>query len=258
MRLEGKTALITGGNSGIGLATARRFIAEGAKVAITGRSKQTLQAAAAELGPNLLAIEADLKDVKQIDRAIAETVQAFGKIDIVFANAGIGGLTPVGNTALDVFEDIIRTNLTGVFFTVQAAVPHLRDKASIILNGSVLAFGGSPGWAAYAASKGAVRSMTSVLAAELAPRGIRVNQVTPGAARTPIWSGMAPTDEQMKGLEKRISASIPLGRLGEPEEVANAALFLASDEASNITATEIAVDGGATGAPMGAPAYRAQ
>jgi NAD(P)-dependent dehydrogenase (short-subunit alcohol dehydrogenase family) len=256
MRLKGKTAFITGGNSGIGLATARRFIAEGAKVAIAGRSQKTLDAAKAELGDNLLPIQVDLQDVEAIDRAIKQTADVFGKIDIVFANAGVGGMTPVGSTTLNDFENFMKTNVTGVFFTVQSAVPYLSNKASIILNGSILATGGSPGWGAYAASKGAVRSMTSVLAAELATRGVRVNQVTPGGTRTTIWTDFAPTQEAMAGLEQHISRGIPLGRFGEPEEVANAVLFLASDEASNITGTEIAVDGGATGAPMGAPVYR--
>ncbi|HWU98376.1 MAG TPA: SDR family oxidoreductase [Oxalicibacterium sp.] len=256
MRLNGKTAFITGGNSGIGLATARRFIAEGAKVAITGRSQKTLDAASAELGPNLLAIQADLADMQEVDRAVKKAAQAFGHIDIVFANAGIGGDTPVGSTTLDVFENIIKTNLTSVFFTVQSALPYLGPKASIVLNGSVLAFTGNPGSSAYAATKGAVRSMTSVLAAELAPRGIRVNQVSPGATRTPIWDARAPSPEQRAVLDNYLTKGIPSGRLGEPEEIANTVLFLASDESSNITAADIAVDGGAAGAPLGALIYR--
>ncbi len=213
MRLKGKTAFITGGNSGIGLATARLFIAEGAKVAITGRSKETLDAAAVELGDNLLAIQADARDVAAIDKAVAAAVRAFGKLDIVFANAGIGGLTPVGGTDLATFEDIIRINLTGVFFTVQSAAPYLSEKASIILNGSVHGVMGAPGWAAYAASKGAVRSMTRVLASEFAPRGIRVNQVTPGATRTPIWDPFAQQAGTRSALEEGLVATIPLGRI---------------------------------------------
>ncbi|AUX34210.1 uncharacterized protein SOCE836_063790 [Sorangium cellulosum] len=137
MRLKGKTAFITGGNSGIGLATARAFIAEGAKVAITGRNQETLDAAAAELGEGVLAIRADVQDVPSIERAAARAAEAFGKLDIVFANAGISGATPLGGTSVDAFESIVRTNLTGAFFTVQAAAPHLRERASIILNGSV-------------------------------------------------------------------------------------------------------------------------
>jgi NAD(P)-dependent dehydrogenase (short-subunit alcohol dehydrogenase family) len=187
---------------------------------------------------------------------VAETVRAFGKIDIVFANTGIAGKTPVGETDLATFEEIIRTNLTGVFFTVQAAAAHLNQGASIILNGSVHAVMGVPGWSAYAATKAGVRAMTRNLASEFAPRAIRVNQVTPGGTRTPIWSNEAPTDQAMVALEKRIAGTTPLGRLGEPDEIAKAALYLASDDASHVTGTELVVDGGATGAPLGAPIYR--
>jgi NAD(P)-dependent dehydrogenase (short-subunit alcohol dehydrogenase family) len=256
MRLSGKTAFITGGNSGIGLATARLFIAEGAKVAITGRNPETLAAAAAELGPSLLALEADARDPASIERAVAAAVKAFGKLDVVFANAGIGGGTPVGQTELAAFENILRTNVTAVFFTVQAAAPHLNEKASVILNGSVHGVMGIPGYSAYAASKGAVRSMTRVLASELAPRGIRVNQVTPGATRTPIWNAAAKQAGSMDALEQGLAGAIPLGRMAEAEEVAKAVLFLASSDSSSTTADEIVVDGGAIGAPLGAPVYR--
>jgi NAD(P)-dependent dehydrogenase (short-subunit alcohol dehydrogenase family) len=258
MRLNGKTALITGGSSGIGLATARLFVAEGARVAIAGRNQPSLDAAARELGPNALAFRADLREVSSIDRAVAEVVAVFGKLDIVFANAGIGRPTPVGDTSFDTFQDIITTNLTSVFFTVQAAAPHLREGASIILNGSVHAALGVPGYSAYAATKGAVRSMTRVLAAEFAPKGIRVNQVTPGGTQTAIWNPLAQDAEALAELEKRIGKTIPLRRMGRPEEVAAAALFLASSDASNVTGAEIVVDGGATGAPHGAPLYRSQ
>jgi NAD(P)-dependent dehydrogenase (short-subunit alcohol dehydrogenase family) len=256
MRLSGRTAFITGGNSGIGLATARLFIREGAKVAITGRRQDSLDAAAAELGPDLLALRADVTDVAAIEQAVAKAAGTFGRLDILFANAGVGGATPLGSTRLAAFEEIVRTNLTAVFFTVQAALPHLNDRASVILNGSVHAVMGVPGWAGYAAAKGGIRSMTRVLASELAPRGIRVNQVTPGAARTPIWNPVAGDAAAMTGLEKKLATSIPLGRIGEAEEVARTVLFLASDDSSNVDASEIVVDGGATGAPLGAPAHR--
>jgi NAD(P)-dependent dehydrogenase (short-subunit alcohol dehydrogenase family) len=232
------------------------FLAEGARVAITGRNQKTLDAAVAELGHGVLAIQADATDVASLEKAVAETVRAFGKIDIVFANTGIAGKTPVGETDLATFEEIIRTNLTGVFFTVQAAAAHLNQGASIILNGSVHAVMGVPGWSAYAATKAGVRAMTRNLASEFAPRAIRVNQVTPGGTRTPIWSNEAPTDQAMVALEKRIAGTTPLGRLGEPDEIAKAALYLASDDASHVTGTELVVDGGATGAPLGAPIYR--
>ena len=256
MRLENKTALITGGNSGIGLATARLFVAEGARVAIVGRDKKTLEAAAERLGAKVLAFQADVTDAEATERAAAATAERFGKLDVVFANAGIAGTTPLGKTSPDAFDAIIRTNVTGVFFTVQAALPHLNDGASIVLNGSVHAVLGVPGYAAYAAAKGGVRSMTRSLASELAPRGIRVNQVTPGGTRTPIWSQYATTDDALAALEARIARSVPLGRLGEADEVAKAVLYLASDDAANVTGSEIVVDGGTTGAPHGAPIYR--
>jgi NAD(P)-dependent dehydrogenase (short-subunit alcohol dehydrogenase family) len=255
MRLANKAALITGGNSGIGLATARLFRREGARVAIVGRSKTTLDAAAEMLGGDVVAIQADVTDVEATERAVAMTAERFGKLDVVFANAGIGGLSPLGRTSLEAFEEIIRTNLTAVFFTVQAALPYLRDGASIILNGSVHAVMGVPGWSAYAAAKGGVRTMTRNLASELAPRGIRVNQVTPGGTRTPIWSPLAPTDNAMAAVEARIARSAPLGRMSEADDVAQAVLYLASGDSSNVTGTEIVVDGGTTGAPHGAPIH---
>ena len=183
MRLKNKTALITGGNSGIGLATAKLFVAEGARVVITGRNQATLEAAAKELGPNALAVVADATDIAATESAVAQAVKAFGKLDIVFANAGIAGNTPIGGTTLEAFEAVIRTNITSVFFTVQAAAPHLNDGGSIILNGSVISVLGNPGYAAYAASKAGVRGMARVMASELAPRGIRVNVVAPGARK---------------------------------------------------------------------------
>jgi NAD(P)-dependent dehydrogenase (short-subunit alcohol dehydrogenase family) len=257
MRLAGKVAFITGGSSGIGLAAAKLFTAEGAKVAIVGRDADKLADAATQIGTPTLAISADAADPAALQRAMARTAERVGGLDIVFANAGSGGLTPLGDTGFEAFESIIRNNLTSAFFTVQAALPHLRDGGSVILNGSVHATLGVPGWAAYAAAKGGVRTMTRNLAAELAPRRIRVNQVTPGATRTPIWSFAAPTAQAMDELDARIGKSVPLGRMGEPEEIAKAVLFLASEESVYVTGTELVVDGAATSAPSGAPVYRA-
>jgi NAD(P)-dependent dehydrogenase (short-subunit alcohol dehydrogenase family) len=256
MRLRNKTALITGGNSGIGLATAKLFIAEGARVAITGRNQATLQAAAQELGPNAFALQADATDVAATEQAVAEAAARLGRLDIVFANAGIPGRTPVGGTSLEAFEQVLRTNVTGAFFTVQAAAPHLNDGGSIILTGSVMSEMGSPGSAAYAASKAGLRGMGRVLASEFAPRGIRVNLVSPGATRTPIWDSSAPTPDAKAQLEQRLSGVIPLGRLGEAEEIARTVLFLASDDAVYINGAELFVDGGANGAPFGGPVFR--
>jgi NAD(P)-dependent dehydrogenase (short-subunit alcohol dehydrogenase family) len=255
MRLANKTALITGGNSGIGLETARLFVAEGARVAITGRDQAKLDSAVAELGPNAIGIKADATDVAALQGAVEQTVKAFGKIDIVFANAGIAGASPLGATELAAFEGVISTNLTSVFFTVQAAVPHLNDNASIILNGSVMSILGMPGTSAYAASKAGVRAMARVMASELSPRGIRVNVVSPGAIRTPIWASRAPTPEAFAVLEKSIARATPLGRIGEPEHISKTVLFLASDDAAHVQGQEIFVDGGATASPSGAPIY---
>jgi len=256
VRLANKTAFITGGNSGIGLATAKLFVAEGARVAITGRNKATLEAAANELGPNALAIVADANDIAATEAAIKQAVAKFGKLDVVFANAGIPGGTPLGYTALEAFEKVIRTNLTAVFFTVQAAVPHLNDGASIILNGSVISVLGNPGYSAYAASKAGVRAMARVMASELSPRNIRVNVVSPGAVRTPIWGAALATAEAEKAFEKRIGAATPLGRIGEPDHISKTVLFLASDDAAHVQGQELFVDGGATASPSGAPIYR--
>jgi NAD(P)-dependent dehydrogenase (short-subunit alcohol dehydrogenase family) len=255
MRLANKTALITGGNSGIGLATARLFAAEGARVAITGRDEQTLAEAAESIRGDVLTARLDVADLPGIEPLLAIVAERLGRLDIVFANAGIGGDTPVGKTPIALFEEIVRVNLTAVFFTVQAAVPHLSEGGSVILNGSVHAVIGQPGYAAYAASKAGVRALTRNLAADLAPRRVRVNQVTPGATRTPIWSRIAPTEKARIELERRLSNYVPLGRLGEADDVAQAVLYFASDDTRNVTGTEIVVDGGTTGAPYGAAVF---
>ena len=256
MRLENKTAFITGGNSGIGLATARLFVAEGARVTITGRNQKTLDAAAQELGRNAIAIAADITDVAATEAAVQQAVNNFGKLDILFANAGVAGNTPLGGTTIAAFERVIRTNLTAVFFTVQAAIAHLNDGASIILNGSVISVLGSPGYSAYAASKAGVRAMARVMASELTPRGIRVNVISPGAIRTPIWGAATATPEAEKALEERIAKATPLRGLGEPDHISKAVLFLASDDSAHVQGQELLVDGGASASPSGAPIYR--
>lgn len=258
MRFTGKTALITGGNSGIGFAAAKMFIAEGGRVAITGRDRAKLDAAAAELGANALAIQADLDDPVAIDAMIEQVGNAFGKLDIVFANAGISGPTPLGGTTAAAFEAILRTNLTAVFLTVQAALPLMGAGGSVVLNGSVMRQLGASGSSAYSATKAGITGMAKVFATELVERGIRVNTVIPGGTRTPIWTRGARAGATLEATESALSPSIPMGRLAEPEEVANAFLFLASDAASGITAAEIVVDGGGIGAPFGAPVYRAK
>ena len=233
MKLTGKKALITGGNSGIGLATARLFVAEGAEVAITGRDQKTLDEAVAELGPNARGYRADVTVADDRKRLFADLAKDFGKLDIVFANAGISGSTPTGATDEAVFENIVHTNLNGAFFTVNSAAPLLNDNASIIFNGSVHNYIGQAGLAAYAATKGGVVSMARAIAADFAPRNIRVNVVAPGATKTPIWkrgSRASMSAEQSAKLADLFSSTVPLGRWGEPEELAKAVLFLASEE----------------------------
>jgi NAD(P)-dependent dehydrogenase (short-subunit alcohol dehydrogenase family) len=202
MKLTGKKALITGGNSGIGRATAQLFVAEGAQVAITGRDQKTLDAAIAELGPNARGYRADMTINEDRERLFAALAKDFGKLDIVFANAGISGKTPTGSTDKAIFENIIRTNLNAAFFTVNSAVPLLNENVSIVFNGSVHNYLGQAGVAAYAATKGGVVSMARTIAADLAPRKIRVNVVAPGATKTPIWNRGAraamSTDESAK------------------------------------------------------------
>ena len=256
MRFTGKTALVTGGNSGIGFAAAQLLIAEGARVVVTGRDRTKLDNAVAELGENALGIAVDLDEPAAIDSMFKQIQETYGSLDIVFANAGISGPTPLGGTTAAAFEAILRTNLTAVFLTVQGALPLMSAGGAVVLNGSVMRELGSPGSAAYSATKAGVTGMAKVFASELVTRGIRVNTVIPGGTRTSIWTRGARAGATIEGTESALSPSIPMERLATPEEVAEAALFLASDAASGMTAAEIVVDGGTTGAPFGAPAFR--
>jgi NAD(P)-dependent dehydrogenase (short-subunit alcohol dehydrogenase family) len=255
MKLTGKKALITGGNSGIGLATAKLFVEEGAEVAITGRDENTLTQAVQLLGPREIACRADVSNSDDRRTLFENLAKQFGKLDIVFANAGVSGQTVLGSTDEEEFDNIIRVNLKGVFFTVNGAVPLLNDGGSVILNGSVIGTLGQPGYSAYAATKAAVRALARTFAADLAGRNIRVNVVAPGATKTPIW-GKNGLSADVDGLYARLAKTIPLGRLGEPEEIAKAVLFLASNDSSYINAVELFADGGATGTPFGGPAFR--
>ena len=248
MRLKGKNALITGGNSGIGLATAKRFVEEGARVLITGRDEKTLALAESSLGSSAISIRADVVDAHARARVIAAAKENFGSLDIVFANAGIAKSTTssIVDTSEHIYDEVLKTNVTAVFLTVQGALPLLRDRASIILNSSVAANAGFPGSGAYPASKAAVKAMAHSLASELAPRRIRVNCVVPGVIRTPVWNrGRSP--EQGEVRVKQMLKKVPFGETGEAEDVANAVLFLASDESRYITSTEITIDGGFSG-----------
>jgi NAD(P)-dependent dehydrogenase (short-subunit alcohol dehydrogenase family) len=259
MKLAGKKALITGGNSGIGLATARLFVSEGAEVAITGRDQKTLDEAVAQLGSKAHGYRVDVTVAEDRKKLFAELSKDFGKLDIVFANAGISGRTPTGTTDEAIFENVVRTNLNSAFFTVNSAAPLLNDNGSVIFNGSVHNYLGQSGLAAYAATKGGLVSMARAIAADLAPRKIRVNVVAPGATKTPIWNRgprANATQEESAKLSSFVSSTVPLGRWGEPEDLAKAVLFLASDDSSYINAVEFVVDGGMTGAPFGAPVLR--
>ncbi len=259
MKLTGKKALITGGNSGIGLATAQVFVEEGAEVAITGRDRKTLDEAVALLGPKVRAYSADVSDAPARKQLFEQLAKDFGKLDIVFANAGISGKTPTGTADESVFETIIQINLIGAFLTVNSAAPLLNDGGAVIFNGSVHNYLGQPGMAAYAASKGGLRSMARSIASDLAPRGIRVNVIAPGATKTPIWNRGArakSSAEESGQLAAFVSSMILLERWGEAREIAKVALFLASDDSSYVNGIELIVDGGLIGSPMGSARTR--
>jgi len=243
-RLEGKVAVVTGGNSGIGLAAAQRLKEEGARVAISGRNQKTLDEATALLGKDVLALQADVAKLSEIDKFFDAVTKKFGKIDILFANAGIGKFVPFDQTSEELYDEMFDINAKGAYFTVQKALPHLNDGASVILNTSVVSHEGIVNGSAYAATKAAMRSMTRSMAAELVDRNIRVNAVAPGPIATPILSRSGMPKEQVDELAKMLIATVPMKRLGKSEEVAGAVAFLASSDASFITGVEIDVDGG--------------
>jgi NAD(P)-dependent dehydrogenase (short-subunit alcohol dehydrogenase family) len=244
MKLAGKVAVVTGGNSGIGLATAKLYRREGAKVAICGRDRATLDEAAVAIGGDVLALSADLADLNQIDRLYEEIALQFGKIDILFANAGIGRFGSLSQTTEAIYDEVFATNLKSVYFTVQKAVDYLNDNAAIVLNTSFLGTMGRPGTSVVSASKAAVRSLAKTFAADLVHRGIRVNAVSPGAIATPFHNrtGLAP--ETVAANAQQFLDCIPMHRFGTAEEIAQAVLFLSTADSAYILGVEIAVDGG--------------
>jgi NAD(P)-dependent dehydrogenase (short-subunit alcohol dehydrogenase family) len=243
-RLQGKTALITGGTTGIGFATAKLFMESGARVAITGLSTERLEIARKTLGPELLTYKADVRNTSEIASLAQKIKMDFGKLDICFANAGVAFATPLANTDDSRFADIMDVNVKGVFFTAKHMVPLMGKGSSLILNTSWLDQVGTSGLSLLSASKAAVRSMTRTLAAELLQQGIRVNAVSPGATNTPIHSKTGMSPDELQAFAAAIQQKIPLGRFGNAEEVAEAVLFLASDASSYMLGAEVVVDGG--------------
>lgn len=243
-RLEGKVALVTGGNSGIGLATAKRLQEEGARVAISGRSKKTLDDAVKTIGNGVLAIQADVAKLADLDKLYAEVSTKLGKIDVLFVNAGVAKFAPFAETPESVYDEQFNINIKGAYFTIQKALPLLNDGASIILNTSVADSKGNAGTSAYSATKAALRSLARTTAAELVERGIRVNAVAPGPIVTPIFEKTGLPKESVDEFAKEFIAKVPMKRFGQPEEVAGTVAFLASQDASYITGVEINVDGG--------------
>ena len=243
-KLEGKVVLITGGNSGIGLATAKQFVNEGAYVFITGRREAELAAAKKQIGKNVIAIQGDVSNLDDLDRLFAQIKKERGKIDIVFANAGVARYAPIGTITEDFFDSIFDINVKGVLFTVQKALPLLRDGGSIILNASIVGSKGLSSNSVYSATKAAVRSFARTWTTDLRDRRIRVNAISPGPIDTPGLSELLASSETGEQRKKMISNTVPLGRFGAPEEIAKAVVFLASDDASYITGIELFVDGG--------------
>src|SRR5258705_10046009 len=241
VKLEGKIALITGGNSGIGLAAAKQFVSEGAYVFITGRRESELAAAVKEIGRNVTGVQGDVSNLGDLDRLFAQIKREKGKLDIVFANAGAAKFAPLGKITEEHYDSLFNSNLKGLLFTVQKALPLMSDGASIILNASTAASKAPAAeWSVYSATKAAARSFARTWTTDLKHRRIRVNAVSPADTTTAPWHSIEAAEEHMK----IISSSVPLGRFGTPDEIAKAVVFLASDDSSYITGTELFVDGG--------------
>jgi NAD(P)-dependent dehydrogenase (short-subunit alcohol dehydrogenase family) len=243
--LEGKVAVITGGNSGIGFATAKRFVAEGAYVFITGRRQSELNAAVRGIGKNVTDVQGDVSNLADLDRLYSIVKQQKGRIDILFANAGLGEFATLREISETHFDKTFGVNVKGLLFSVQKAVPLFKDGGSIILNSSIAASKGVEGFSVYSASKAAVRSFARTWTVDLRDRKIRVNAISPGQIDSPALSDLMENEEQSSQLKKDLVSSVPLRRMGTPDEVAKVVTFLASDESSYVTGIELFVDGGA-------------
>jgi NAD(P)-dependent dehydrogenase (short-subunit alcohol dehydrogenase family) len=243
-KLEGKVAVVTGGNSGIGLATAQRFAAEGAHVFITGRRQAELDEAVAQIGKHVTGVQGDVSNLGDLDRLYATVKQQKGRLDVLFANAGVAAPAPLGSITEEHFDKVFNINVKGLLFTVQKALPLFTDGGSIILNASVASVRGIEGASVYSATKAAVRSFARCWTTDLKPRQIRVNVISPGPIETPIFGKAGLTRERVEEFKAHEVARVPMGRMGTPDEVAAAAVFLASDDSSYITAIELFVDGG--------------
>ena len=243
-KLEGKIAVITGGNSGIGLATAKRFVSEGANVFIFGRRQNEIDAGVSEIGKNVIGIQGDVSNLADLDRLFDVVKDRKGHLDILFANAGIAQFAPLGEISEEHFDKIFRINVKGLLFTVQKALPILEDGGSIILNASIGTSKGVGGSSVYSATKAAVRSFARTWTVDLKDRKIRVNAISPGPIDTPIFSSITQNEEQSELFKKNIINAVPMKRMGNPDEVAKVVSFLASDESSYVTGIELFVDGG--------------
>ena len=244
-RLKGRVAVITGANSGIGLASAKRFAREGARVFMTGRRQAELDTAVAAVGDDARGVQGDIANLADLDWLYHIVREEAGQIDVLFANAGGGEFVTLPEITEEHYDRTFATNVKGTLFTVQKALPLLRDDASVILTGSTAGNTGAPTFSVYSASKAAIRNFARSWSQELAPRCIRVNVLVPGATSTPGWHGLTKTEEQNRSFVAASEAAAPLGRMGDPDEVAAAALFLASDDSSYVTGSELFADGGA-------------
>ena len=243
-KLEGKVAVITGGNSGMGLATAKLFVKEGAYVYITGRRQKELDEAVREIGKNVTAVQGDVASLADLDRLYAVIKEKHGRVDIVFANAGAGELVPLGQITEQHFDKLFNINVKGLLFTVQKALPLMPDGGSVILNGSIAGYTGTEAFSVYSATKAAVRSFARSWTNDLKARKIRVNTLSPGPVDTPIFNSIGVTRDEVEKVKQGFAAQVPLGRMGRSEEIASVALFLAADDSSFVTGIDLSVDGG--------------